>query len=65
MKLRFGRYRGWDLALIPHSYLRWLTKQPGLTAETREGVRAALGINVKAAVHRRRPAFDAGRGSGE
>ncbi len=55
MRLKFGRYKGWLLADVPIDYRRWLRRQPGLTAETREGLSLSLGIKPKMDLHRHRP----------
>lgn len=56
MQLRFGRYRGLNVEDVPHSYLKWLRRQPGVTAELKAGISAALGIKPKGGqVHHHRP----------
>jgi hypothetical protein len=60
MRLRFGRYKAWDVASVPHAYLKWLRHQPGTSTELREAITATLSGKPTAAVHHRRP-FDARR----
>lgn len=42
MTMRFGRYRGEDIANIPTSYLRWLLDNTDLYGELADGVEAEL-----------------------
>jgi uncharacterized protein (DUF3820 family) len=59
MKLRFGRYRGWDVTDVPVAYLRWLRRQPGVDAELKAAIGASLGIKPKTgAIVPHRPVFD-------
>jgi uncharacterized protein (DUF3820 family) len=60
VKLKFGRYRGWDVATVPAAYLKWLRRQSGVDAELRAGIAVALGAKPKTgAIVPRRPAvFD-------
>jgi uncharacterized protein (DUF3820 family) len=59
MRLKFGRYQGWNIADVPHTYLRWLKRQPGVNAELKAGIGLMLGIRPRATeVHQRRPVID-------
>jgi uncharacterized protein (DUF3820 family) len=48
MRLRFGRYQGWNVETVPVSYLRWLKRQPGVSAELKAAIAAVLGVKPKA-----------------
>jgi hypothetical protein len=61
MRLRFGRYKGWSIATVPHCYLKWLRRQPSASVELREAITATLAGKPTTAVLHRRPAFDARR----
>jgi hypothetical protein len=61
VKLRFGRFKGWNLRDLPSPYLKWLRRQPGTSAELREAIIATLSGKPTLAVIHRRPGFDARR----
>jgi hypothetical protein len=59
VKIRFGRYRGWNVKDVPVCYLKWLRSKPGVSTELRECIAAQLaGKATPAVLHRRRPVFD-------
>jgi uncharacterized protein (DUF3820 family) len=59
MKLRFGRYKGWDVANVPVAYLKWLRRQSGVDAELKAAIGAALGLKPKTGgIVPRNPVFD-------
>jgi uncharacterized protein (DUF3820 family) len=47
MRLKFGRYRGWEVAVVPKAYLRWLRRQPGVDTELQAAIGMALGAKPK------------------
>lgn len=55
MKLKFGRYSGMELSAIPKSYLSWILHQPGISAETKAGIRTFLGIGPRLGITRSKP----------
>jgi hypothetical protein len=54
--LRFGRYRGIPLELVPRAYCVWLVRQPGVTPDARLALKRRLGLLTAAPIPP--PTFD-------